>query len=168
MLKILLAFGLIACGTASAQELHDITIDYEVVKPEEMEVPLVSNLPDCDNAILIEQVVEKIADYQKSDQAKSIIDQRRQALLVKNMGTFKELPIKDFDNDTNYYVADALIMTKINLHFTEDEMRLCQSSGKTNIYLLMYPENEAYRVQIINFVPPTRKGNDFSILYVAK
>jgi len=159
ILAILLAFP------ASARELHDYTIHVELPTPATI-TPQRAFLPDCNEPQMLEMVTDKIKEHQSSRATGSIIERRAQALMVKNLNNFTELSVEDFDNASNYTVANELVMTKINLRIRAEHMRLCKGSGRSNIYLLIYPEGEGFRVQILNFVPPTEKGNNFSILYI--
>ena len=122
-----------------------------------------ANLPECNDAGVLTAVAGEIAEYYRGSPATSIIGRRRQALLLKNLREFTEIPIDDFDNADNYAVASQLIMTKVNYHFGNDDLRLCKGNDDSDIYLLMYPEGSGTRVQILNFVPMPETGNEFSV-----
>ena len=122
-----------------------------------------ANLPECNDAGVLTAVAGEIAEYYRGSPATSIIGRRRQALLLKNLREFTEIPIDDFDNADNYAVASQLIMTKVNYHFGNGDLRLCKGNDDSDIYLLMYPEGSGTRVQIMNFVPMPETGNEFSV-----
>ena len=42
---------------------------------------------------------------------------------------------------------------------------MCRGGAVSGIYLLMYPEGNGTRVQILNFVPAPDSGNEFSIYF---
>ena len=63
-------------------------------------------------------------------------------------------------------VANEIVMNKINRDIKESDMRLCVGEGKKPIYLLIYPEDFRYVVQVINFISPVDGKNDFSVWYV--
>ena len=121
------------------------------------------SLPECNDTGVLTAIAEKIAEYYRGSPATSIIGRRRQALLLKNLREFTEIPIDDFDNADNYAVASQLIMTKVNYHFGNDDLRLCKGNDDSDIYLLMYPEGGGTRVHILNFVPMSETGNEFSV-----
>ena len=62
-------------------------------------------------------------------------------------------------------MARELVMTKINYRIAEHNLRLCRGGAVSGIYLLMYPEGNGTRVQILNFVPAPDSGNEFSIYF---
>ena len=123
------------------------------------------NMPSCDNAELIAEVKDAVAEYLSHTPELSIIENRKRKIVLKNINAYKEIPVNEFSNHDNYQVANELLMNKINNHMTDQDFRICVSSGKKPIYLLIYPEDFSYRVQIINFTQPTSDGNNFSILY---
>ena len=53
--------------------------------------------------------------------------------------------------------------------YTDTDFLVCKSSGdgkKYNIYLLIYPlDNGDYNIEIINFLPPEKSGEQFSVIY---
>lgn len=114
---------------------------------------------------MLKAVAEKVKEYQDENPASSVISRRKQALIVKNLKEFEEIPAAEFDNASNYEVARELVMTKINYRIAEDNLRLCRGGAVSGIYLLMYPEGSGTRVQILNFVPAPDSGNEFSIYF---
>ncbi len=137
-----------------------------ITSPENYNVSQNENLPKCDNQVLINDVKEAIRQYllQRVSGA-SIIEQRAHRLILNNIDEYREIPLNQFDIRENYFVANEIVMTKINRNIPQSDMRLCVSNGKKPLYLLIYPEDFRYRVQIINFIPPNSEGNNFSIFY---
>ena len=124
-----------------------------------------TDMPDCNDKKLISEVKAAIEEYLSNAPQVSIIENRKRNLVLKNVDEYKEIPVSEFNNADNYLVANELIMTKINRNMTDDDLRLCVGTGKKPVYLLIYPEDFRYRVQIINFISPTANGNAFAILY---
>lgn len=120
--------------------------------------------PECSNVRLLEKVLEKIADYYKGNPVNSAIEKRKQILMLKNLKDFKELNITTFPKKENYTVSDKLIAYKINKGLENDDMRLCRSEADLPIYLLIYPQNNAYTVEIINF-PGQPISERFTVVY---
>ncbi len=112
---------------------------------------------------MLAAVAAEIGEYQQAHPANSIVSRRKQALMIKNLKDFEEIPVANFDNSANYEVARELVMTKVNYRISEENMRLCR--GNSDIYLLIYPEGHGFRVQILNFIPAAANGNEFSIFY---
>ncbi len=123
------------------------------------------NMPDCNDSRLISEVKEAIRSYLDDMPPMSILDYRKRHLVLKNIEKYTEVAIDEFKPSDNYLVANELTTTKINQHMTNSDFRLCASGGQKPIYLLIYPEDFRYRVQIIDFIAPTSKGNAFSLLY---
>ncbi len=110
-------------------------------------------LPACNNDLLIALVSAKVAEYYQSHPADNILEYRRQALLLKNLRAFDEVPTAGFTSKQNYNVANHLLMTKINLGLEDNEVRLCKNAGYGNasdVYLLIYPQNFQTKVSILN------------------
>ncbi len=149
--------------SSAARAEDEIGVVIFAPKPEEKAVG--AELPSCGDSRMLNEVAALVREYQQAHPAASIVSRRKQALLLKNLKWFEEVPVADFDNASNYEVARELIMTKINYKIDESEMRLCRGNRGTDIYLLMYPEGTGTRVQILNFVPAPESGNEFSVYY---
>lgn len=121
-------------------------------------------LPQCNNPRLFEKVLSGIEKYYQENPKTSIVERRQQLLLLKRLEGFKAVDISSFKPETNYAVADRLIDIKINQGLKAEDMTLCQSMGEKDIYLLVYPQNNLYTVEIINFlgVPASKK---FTVVY---
>ena len=122
-------------------------------------------MPDCNDAKLVSEVKTAVSQYLSKAPEVSILENRKLNLVIKNINTYKEIPVNEFNKSDNYQVADTLIMTKINQNMNDNNFRICVGTGKSPVYLLIYPEDFSYRVKVINFIPYTQNGNDFSILY---
>lgn len=120
--------------------------------------------PECDNPRLLQKVLERIALFYKQHPVNNIIDNRRQTLMLKNLRDFKEVDIASFEPKENYSVSDQIIAYKINKGIKDKQMRLCRSSLPRAIYLLIYPQNNFYTVEIINF-PGMPRSEDFTTVY---
>ena len=125
--------------------------------------------PTCDNRQIIVKVREKIAAYMAEHPASGVVESRRQKLLLKNLHDFTAVSPVDFTSKDDLLTANRLIMLKINEGYTDTDFLVCKSSGdgkKYNIYLLIYPlDNGDYNIEIINFLPPEKSGEQFSVIY---
>lgn len=125
-------------------------------------------LPDCNDKLLAELVLGKIADYQQEHEASNLLEKRRQTLLLKNLNKFTEIPVVGFTSRQNFTVANNLLMTKINNGLDDQEIRLCKNQGLGNageIYLLIYPDINQIRVNILNFAQTSNAENAFFVVY---
>lgn len=107
--------------------------------------------PECDNQRLMKKVLQRIEEYYKSNPVNSQIEKRRQVLMLKNLNKFEEKDIDSFREEENFYLAGKLIAYKINKGLKAEDMRLCKSISRLPIYLLIYPHNSVYTVEIVNF-----------------
>ncbi|MBO7555795.1 MAG: hypothetical protein J6T72_00135 [Alphaproteobacteria bacterium] len=116
-----------------------------------------ANLPKCDDLSLVESVVEEINKYMDEQTDGSIIDKRKRNLVLNYINSYTEENVENFEPQRNYLVADTIIKLKINNHVRGENMRLCVSGGKKPVYLLVYPEDFRYNVEVINL--PAKRGN---------
>ncbi len=120
--------------------------------------------PQCDNPRLLEKVKARIEQYYQQQKQTSIIDERRQVLMLKKLKTFTPVDVQNFPPQENYAVADRLIDIKINEGVKAQDLSLCKSSGEREIYLLIYPQNNFYTIEIINF-PGQADSKNFTTVY---
>lgn len=126
------------------------------------------SLPECSDSKLQNTIIDKISSYYRNNKLESIIDKRRQKLILKNLHDFTEIPVRDFSRKDNYPVAEKILMAKINNGLQDEEIRLCRSRGEGRVpvlYFLIYPENYYYMVDIINFRASGSSGKDFFVIY---
>lgn len=123
-------------------------------------------LPECNNEVLIKLVEAKVAEFYKSNPADSLLEKRRQALLLKNLRAYTEVSTEGFTSKQNYNVANHLLMTKINEGLDDDEIKLCKNAGLGNasdIYLLIYPQNFQIKISILNLLKNPQE--EFFVIY---
>jgi len=149
---------------AAAEEFNPQDVHMTIVANAENNKEVDENMPRCDNSALMKRVLEKIAQYQESHPQNTIVGQRRQALIFKTLDQFEEIKVANFENAENYRVADVLLMDKINRGLSDDDIRLCRGNGVDGVYLVIFRDKEAYRVEIVNFVP-LREEKDFAFYF---
>lgn len=123
-------------------------------------------LPECNNEVLIKLVEAKVAEFYKSHPADSLLEKRRQALLLKNLRAYTEVPTEGFTSKQNYNVANHLLMTKINEGLDDSKIKLCKNAGLGNasdIYLLIYPQNFQIKISILNLLKNPQE--EFFVIY---
>lgn len=159
---------------ASCAEKRDIS--EEEMEPVVIEAPAEvslysedSNLdmPSCDNARLVDAVLEKARGYFRDNPATDIITKRRNALTLKYLDKFAEVDLKTLPRTENLELSDKLISYRINKGFKDKNFRVCKSteSSQKPVYLLIYPDNNAYMAEILNFSAPQPKGTIFGVVY---
>lgn len=163
MLKYFLILAAVCLPFSLQAQTEASDINVVIFAPKAEDKPAAAGLPSCNQASMLAAVAAEIGEYQQAHPANSIVSRRKQALMIKNLKDFEEIPVANFDNSANYEVARELVMTKVNYRISEENMRLCR--GNSDIYLLIYPEGHGFRVQILNFIPAAATGNEFSIFY---
>ena len=162
MLKYLLILLISFSYSASAQEAYKENIEVKIDAP--IEDVVVSNLPQCNNKVILQKVLDKIKSYQASKPVNSLVEKRARVLSLKNLTEFSEVVIEDYKHSQGLFIADEIVMVKINKGIKESDMSLCKDNSD-RVFLLIYPEKESYRVEILNFVPPTGNPNNFFVTY---
>ena len=157
----LLSFNVFASETVEQEETIMI-----IEAPQTADEQKSEDFPTCDNEKLIDIVREHVKSHLDKETSGSIMDIRKRRLVLKNINSYTEVPVATFDSKENFLVANEIVMSKINRNIRESDMRLCVGEGKKPVYLLIYPEDFRYIVQIINFVPPVDGKNNFSVWYV--
>jgi len=125
------------------------------------------SLPTCDDKKLHELLTAKISEYYQKHSAVSQLEKRMQKLISRSMKHFNEVDVASFSPQDNIYVANKLMSIKINDGLENKEIRLCRTTVVPNlpiIYLLIYPDNYYYMVDIINF-EGTPSNREFFVIY---
>ena len=124
-------------------------------------------LPSCNEAKVHLLINEKISEYYKKNPRINLFEKRMQNLMRKNMKEFEELDVSAFGQQDNRLVANKLLTIKINNGLDASEIRLCKSKSLPHIpsvYLLIYPDNYYYKIDIINFAQ-SAGIKDFFVIY---
>ena len=91
-----------------------------------------------------------------------------QKLILRNFHSFEAVDTSNFSPDDDLRVANKLVSIKINNGLTDDEIRLCRTQSDSKlpvVYLLIYPENFTYLVEVINFINYNPSYKDFLLIY---
>lgn len=125
-------------------------------------------LPTCDDEKLTSLVQKKISEFQAKSKADTIFDKRQQILISKNLNGFQDVVVAGFKPETNFDVANKIIMSKINDGLSEKQMRLCASEHQQLnkvVYLFIHPTEDKIKIDIINLFNPSSAGNGVSLIY---
>ena len=114
-------------------------------------------LPLCNNEQLLNQVQNMLQKYDEENPVESIYEKRQRALQLKFTHEYTEEQVAGFTSRKNQLVADKLLMTKINQHLNDDEIRLCKSKVEDKqfkpIYLMIYADhNNVLQLHILNYI----------------
>ena len=154
---------------AYADSDEDVNIFIETPELSQTRDPtLVSDvnieMPACDNLQLHQLVRDKVADSFDDTQAKSLVEKRRQILMLRHLNKFTEIRLSEITPSSNSMLADKIITYKINKGLKEENMRICRNFSYRPIYLYIYPDQEGFKVEILNF-PGQANSENFSVLY---
>ena len=156
-----LLVAILSFGQAKAEE----DLLSTEVKPVEIVRP---SLPECNDAKLRRLLDEKIDAYYRKTPPESLIEKRMQKLILRNFHSFEAVDTSNFSPDDDFRVANKLVSIKINNGLTDDEIRLCRTQSDSKlpvVYLLIYPENFTYLVEVINFINYNPSYKDFLLIY---
>ena len=148
-------------GSAEAEE----NLLSAEVKPVEIVRP---SLPECNDAKLQRLLDEKVSEYYRKTPPESLLEKRMQQLILRNFHSFEPVDTSSFGPEDDLRVANKLISVKINNGLNDDEVRLCRTQSDSKlpiVYLLIYPENFAYMVEVINFIKYSPSHKDFFVIY---
>ena len=100
--------------------------------------------------------------YDEENPVVSIYEKRQRALQKKFTQSYEEEKVAGFTSAKNRIVADKLLMTKINQHLNDDEIRLCKSKAEDKrfkpIYLMIYVDkNNEMQLNILNYIENSNK-----------
>lgn len=145
--------------------LSTLSYAQETAKPEN-NAAMVS-LPTCDDDKLHELLQRKISEYYHTRPAVSQLEQRMRKLITRHMNYFENIDVATFTPKDNIYVANKLMSAKINNGLEDNEIRICRTKITGNlpdVYLLIYPANYSYMVDIINFAGVS-SNREFFVIY---
>lgn len=111
-----------------------------------------NKLPSCDDASLHQQVRQFISEQNSLKKDNTILENRQQALLLKNLTSFTEIALDAFSPAQNYDLADRLLELKINQGIDSQGLRICRSTNTNkDIYLLIYPDLMSYSINVFGY-----------------
>ena len=123
-------------------------------------------LPDCKDNRLIGEVKDFVVSFFADNTDKNAAFRRRRHFITHNMEEFSRENIANYKTDATRPVSDIIIDLQVNKRILEENMLLCknQSPYKVpgNVYMLVHPEEDGYRVHLINL---DAKGEDTSFFY---
>jgi len=169
MQKMLWALCFLWVFPAIAEEVDLLAPEPVAVIKNTEPVTKESALPLCDDENWHTRVKDVINEYNKQHPEFSLIAKRRRNLQIRLLGSYTEELVKGFTAKKNRLVADKLIMTKINMGLTDNQIRLCKSNSKNltfePIYVMMYRDenSDLIMVDVLNYVSDSLETLSFTL-----
>lgn len=120
----------------------------------------------CSDEKLLQEVRDFVYKNVRHRSANSVLEKRSRTLLIKNMHAFEEITEKDLEK--NFEANAALIHLKINEN--REIYKICASRNNKhgdlkNIYLIIYPYINYYKVVVTNLMTTPEKIEDATFLH---
>ena len=123
-------------------------------------------LPDCKDAGLLGAVKDFVAGFYAGNADKNAAFRRRRHFITHNLAEFSRENIANYKTEAARPVSDIIIDLKVNKNILEENMLLYKNQSPYkdpgNVYILVYPEDDGYKVHLINL---DAKGEDVSFFY---
>lgn len=128
------------------------------------------SLPACDDKKLYEETKKFIDSYFTNLASKGTLFRRRHYFVIKSLESFSMEDVAAYKTTAKPTVANAIANIEVNLGLNDDNLRLCKSTSQNkytkNIYLLIYPKDDGYVVQVLNLLDRHQEDyNDISFFY---
>lgn len=156
--------GTITSNDAVAQENEQKPLETIVHKVEKEIVPM----PTCNDEKLLEETKKFVTAYFKEHDNYNARYRRHKYFVLNNLQGFNEENVGNYKTSETSPISDTIIELKINEKIIEENMRLCKKrlpdNVGTEIYLLLYPVNNGYKVHVLNIEPngQNRQNNIFT------
>ncbi len=123
-------------------------------------------MPTCNDEKLLTATKEFVSEFYKNDQNKNVKQRRHRYFVTHNLDKFAKENIANYKTESAKPVSDIIADRIINKSVAEENMLLCKNQSLNDeagkLYLLVYPEGESYRVDVINLeLKPSRKETSF-------
>lgn len=146
-------------SAAEADEASDIdNIDYG------------QKLPDihCSDENLKKQIANFVYSFASADGASSVIDQRRQHLLVRNLHDFVSVEAETLTSKDNYSAASIIAFMKINQN--KEIYKICRSADNNSkkfadLFAVIYRDGAYYKVVVPNVIVSTKDIDKATFTY---
>lgn len=125
-------------------------------------------LPQCQDENLVAAAQDYIKAVLTQNKDESTLYRRRRYFILHNLDQFTEENVADYKTMATRPLSDVIATIRMNEDIAEENIRLCKNQSMnqyaSQIYLLIYPLEEGYKVYVINLLPET--GNNHEIFFV--
>lgn len=146
---------------SQSEKLQENSSDLDYID-NSVEMP---ELP-CSDARLLQEVRDFVFKNVHHHSATSVLEKRSRTLLIKNMHEFEEITEKELEK--NFEANAALMYLKINEN--REIYKICASRNNRhgdlqNIYLIIYPYINYYKVVVTNLIVVPEKMENATFLH---
>lgn len=127
-----------------------------------------SKMPDllCSNESLLKQVRQFIYETEQTKPTTSVPEKRARVLTVNYLNQLQEVTEKDIRNDFNA----AAIVASLKINEKREIHRICASMNNKskkygNVYVVIYPYINYYKVVVTNLAILPEKMNDATFIF---
>ncbi len=178
-----IALGLLIGFNSQAADVADFD-DSSEIKPftkelSDAEKNKDSNLEDidygqklpellCADENLKKQISNFIYSFSAFEEIGSVIEQRRQHLLVRNIHDFAEVTADSLNSKDNYLAASIIAFLKINQN--KDIYKICRSKGNdskkfADLFAIIYRDGAYYQIIVPNMIYSTKDIDKATFTY---
>lgn len=126
-------------------------------------------LPSCNDDKLLEQTKEFLVSYYAKSNNQGVMFRRRRHFVLNALNDLKQENIANYKTQQARPISDIIVNLKMNKNIIEENMLLCKKeladNSKSALYLLVYPEEEGYRVYVVNLDPKHETGLENNFIY---
>lgn len=131
----------------SEEQKPQDTIVYKIEKE-------IISLPNCNDEELVEKTKEFIKTYFDKAKSQGVIFRRRKHFILNGVEEFTKENIANYKTPASRPVSDKIIELQMNEKVLEENMLLCKKTSNSKImkdvFLLLHPVEEGYKVYILN------------------
>ena len=122
----------------------------------------------CNDENLKKQVANFIYSYASANGSNSVIEQRKQHLLARNLNDFAEVSADSLNSKDDYAAASVIAYLKINQN--KEIYKICRSSGNNSkkfadLFAIIYRDGAYYQVVVPNVIVSTKDIDKATFVY---
>lgn len=111
-------------------------------------------VPECNDEKLLAKTKEFLTAYFAKSDNQGVIFRRRKHFILNGITEFTTENIANYKTAAARPISDTIIELQMNEKILEENMRLCKKASVSKVlgdlYLLVYPYKEGYKVHILN------------------
>lgn len=127
-------------------------------------------LPQCNDEKLLAEARDFVTKYYQKNENMGVMFRRHRHFVLKALQSeFEQENVANYRTQETRPISDIIAELKVNQGVAEENIILCKKQisikGMKDIYLLVYPVEEGYKVHVLNLNPKREKTPDSSFIY---